>query len=213
MQQTTPSTAQIPARTAGKTDLGALRYGRVFGALVLAAFLLYGVGSSLADQPIGLILVGFNSIAVALIGGIGFQLLRSSQRTVGGIYLVARLAEAILLFIGVAFAGAVASADFGQAAYLLAMVALGAGSVPFFVALKQGRWLPGWFALWGVVGYALLATGALLELALGRSVALAFAVPGGFFELALGMFLVWKGFTRMHTRSPLAMNKPRSEVL
>ncbi|MCL1593779.1 MAG: DUF4386 domain-containing protein, partial [Actinomycetia bacterium] len=201
MQQTTPSTEKISARTADKADRGVLRFGRVFGALVLAAFVLYGVGSSLADQPIGLVLVGFNSMAVALIGGIGFRLLRSSRRTVGGIYLVARLTEAILLFIGVAFAGAVASSEFGQAAYLGAMIALGAGSVPFFLALKQGRWLPGWFAVWGVVGYAMLATGAFLELASGRSVALAFAVPGGLFELALGMFLVWRGFGGMKSRS------------
>lgn len=194
MQQATPSTAEIPAQITDKADVDALRYGRVFGALVLAAFILYGVGSSLGDQPIGLVLVGINSVAVALIGGIGFRLLRSSQRDVGGIYLVARLAEAILLFVGVAFAGAVASPDFDQAAYLLAMIALGVGSVPFFLALRRGRWLPGWFAVWGVVGYAMLAAGALLELASGRSVALAFAVPGGLFELALGMFLLWRGF-------------------
>ena len=194
MQQATPSTAEIPARIADKADVDALRYGRVFGALVLAAFILYGVGSSLADQPIGLVLVGINSVAVALIGGIGFRLLRSSQRSVGGIYLVSRLAEAILLFVGVAFAASVASPEFDQTAYQLGMIALGVGSVPFVLALRRGRWLPGWFAVWGVVGYATLAAGALLELASGRSVALAFAVPGGLFELALGMFLLWRGF-------------------
>ncbi|MEA2010496.1 MAG: DUF4386 family protein [Actinomycetota bacterium] len=213
MQQATPSTAGSPARIADKADPDALRYGRVFGAAVLAAFVLYGVGSSLGDQPIGLVLVGINSVAVALIGGIGFLLLRSSQRSVGGIYLVARLAEAILLFVGVAFAGAAASPDFDQAAYLLAMIALGVGSLPFFVALRRGRWLPGWFAVWGVIGYAMLAAGALLELASGRSVALAFAVPGGLFEIILGVFLLWRGFGSVNTRSPLAMNKPWSESL
>lgn len=213
MRKTTPSTAEIPARLADEPDRDALRYGRVFGALVLAAFVLYGVGSSLADQPIGLVLVGINSVAVALIGGIGFRLLRSSEHSIGGVYLVARLAEAILLFVGVALAGAVASSEFDQAAYLLAMIALGVGSVPFFLALRQGRWLPGWFAVWGVVGYAMLATGALLELASGRSVALAFAVPGGLFELALGVFLLWRGFGSVDIQSPLARNKPGSEVL
>ena len=189
MRTTTPSTAEIPAETSapltaeiiseigyetdsargtGVTSGDALRFGRVFGALVLAAFILYGVGSSLADQPIGLVLVGINSVAVALIGGIGFRLLRSSQRRVGGTYLVSRLAEAILLFVGVAFATSVASPEFDQTAYLLAMIALGVGSVPFVLALRRGRWLPGWFAVWGAVGYAALAAGALLELASGR---------------------------------------------
>ena len=215
MRRTTPLTAEIPAETSlpltaeitneigyetdsargtDVTSCDALRCGRVFGALVLAAFILYGVGSSLADQPIGLVLVGINSVAVALIGGIGFRLLRSSQRRVGGTYLVSRLAEAILLFVGVAFAASVASPDFDQTAYLLAMIALGVGSVPFVLALRRGRWLPGWFSVWGAVGYAALAAGALLELASGRSVAIAFSVPGGLFELALGTFLIWRGF-------------------
>lgn len=48
--------------------------GRAFGAIVLAAFLLYGVGSATADEPIGLALVVLNSIAVASAGLIGFRL-------------------------------------------------------------------------------------------------------------------------------------------
>jgi len=213
MQQATPSTAEIPVQRADTADPDALRYGRMFGALVLAAFILYGVGSSLADQPIGLVLVGVNSVAVALIGGIGFGLLRSSRRRVGRFYLAARFAEAILLFVGVAIAGAVASPDFDQNAYQLAMIALGVGSIPFVLALKHGRWLPGWFAVWGVIGYAALAAGALLELASGRSVAVALAVPGGLFELALGVFLLWRGFSGVNTRSPHAIDEPWSESL
>ena len=222
MQTTTLSTAEIAAGANSETDSAwgvdvtfpdALRHGRVFGALVLVAFVLYGVGSSLADRPIGLVLVGINSAAVALIGGIGFRLLRSSQRRIGRIYLVSRLAEAILLFVGVAFAAAVASPEFDNAAYQLAMIALGVGSVPFVLALRRGGWLPGWFAVWGVVGYATLAAGASLELASGRSVAMVFAVPGGLFELALGVFLLRRGFGSVNTRSPLPMNKPWSEAL
>jgi len=64
--------------------------GRAFGGIVLAAFLLYGVGSALADQPIGLALVALNSIAVAAAGLIGFRLLQSSQPRVGFGYLATR---------------------------------------------------------------------------------------------------------------------------
>jgi hypothetical protein len=195
------------------TSCNVLRCGRLFGALVLAAFILYGVGSSLANHPIGLFLVGANSMAVLLLGGIGFRLISSSQRRVGGIYLASRLAEAILLFVGAAFAGAVVSPEFDQTAYQLAMIALGVGSVPFFIALRRGRWLPGWFAMWGVVGYALLATGALLELVSGLSVALVFAIPAGLFELALGVFLLARGFESMSVRFPPAMHASRSGSL
>ena len=37
--------------------------GRAFGGIVLAAFLLYGIGSAAADRPIGVTLVVVNSIA------------------------------------------------------------------------------------------------------------------------------------------------------
>jgi len=182
------------------TSCDVRRCGRLFGSLVLAAFVLYGVGSSLADRPIGIVLVGLNSVAVVLLGGIGFRLLRSSDHKVGTAYLVTRLAEATLLFAGVAAVALGAPSGLDQTAYLVGMFVLGVGSIPFFLALRRRRLLTGWFAIWGVVGYALLATGALVELVSGRSVAMAFAVPGGLFELALGVFLVWRGFGRVNAR-------------
>ena len=189
-----------------------LRCGRLFGALVLAAFMLYGVGSSLADHPIGLVLVGLNSVAVVLLGGIGFRLLRSSDHNAGTAYLAARLAEATLLFAGVAAVALGAASGLDQTAYLLGMVALGLGSIPFLVALRRRHLLTGWFAIWGVMGYALLAAGAALELVSGRSVAVILAAPGGLFELALGGFLVWRGFGSAKTPSSLALSKVRSET-
>jgi uncharacterized protein DUF4386 len=190
-----------------------LRCGRLFGALVLAAFMLYGVGSSLADHPIGLVLVGLNSVAVVLLGGIGFRLLRSSDNKAGMAYLAARLAEATLLFAGVLSVAAGAPSALDQTAYLLGMLALGVGSVPFLLALRRTRLLAGWFAIWGVMGYAMLAAGAALELISGRSVAVILAAPGGLFELALGGFLLWRGFGSAKTPSSLAFNKVRSEIV
>jgi len=172
----------------------------MFGALVLAAFVLYGVGSSLVGNPVGLTLVGLNSIAVALIGAIGFRLLRSTARTAGVAYAVTRIVEATALFIGVVAVAIGAPAGVDQTTYLLGMVVLGVGSIPFLLALREGRWLPGWFTIWGIAGYTALASGALIELASGRPVAVAFAVVGGLFELALGVFLVWKGFGDADTR-------------
>ncbi len=67
--------------------------GRLFGGLVLAAFPLYGIGSALADRPIGLALVAANSLAVTVVGIIGQRLVRSRERTAGIGYLVARLDE------------------------------------------------------------------------------------------------------------------------
>ena len=77
------------------------REGLTSGALVLAAFLLYGIGSALADQPAGLALVMLNSVAVTIVVLIGFRLLRQRHRRIGISYLVARTPEAILLAGGI----------------------------------------------------------------------------------------------------------------
>lgn len=200
MQSTTrfesrePATLPGAAATQANPPVVGPWESRTFGALVLAAFVLYGVGSAQPDQPIGLALVSLNSLAVTIVGLIGFRLLRSQHRRIGTGYLAARVAEAVLLAGGVGLVAFTESADADTTGYLLAMIALGLGSVPFCHVLGQGGWLPTWLARWGVVGYALLVAGALLELTTGRAVTLLFAVPGGLFELTLGLYLLWRGF-------------------
>jgi hypothetical protein len=179
--------------------------GRAFGGIILAAFLLYGIGSATADQPVGLALVVANSIAVASAGLIGFRLVRSGGRTVGIGYLAARVAEAILLAGGILLAK---FDDFGGAdntGYLLGMAVLSVGSIPFFTTLRRRRLIPQSLATWGVYAYAALAAGTAAELVTGRSLAFIFAVPGGLFELALGFYLVCYGFRR-----PTGHDRPRN---
>lgn len=172
--------------------------GRTFGALVLAAFVLYGIGSAQAEHPVGLALVSLNSAAVTIAGVIGFRLLRSRHRRIGTGYLVARIVEAVLLAGGIGVVAFTDSTDADSTGYLLAMVALGLGSVPLCHVLGRGRWLPQWLAQWGIAGYALLATGALVELTTGRGVTVLFAVPGGLFELTLGLYLLRRSFGHPH---------------
>ena len=174
--------------------------GRAFGAIILAAFLLYGVGSATADQPIGLALVVVNSIAVSLAGLIGFRLVRDADRNVGLGYLVARVAEAVLLAGGILMAELAEAGGADTNGYLLAMIALAVGSIPFCQTLGRRRWIPQRLATWGLYGYVALGLGAVIELVTGRSLAVVFAVPGGLFELALGLRLIWRGFDP-HTAS------------
>ena len=171
--------------------------GRTFGAIVLAAFFLYGIGSAFADQPVGLALVAANSVAIAYAGMIGHRLLRSRDPGVGLVYLIARAAEAVLLVGGIALAEHGGMEDADNFGYLLAMIALGVGSIPFCRSLGHRQWIPRRLAICGVYGYAALAVGALIELTSGRSVVVLFSVPGGLFEVALGLYLVRYGFRRL----------------
>jgi hypothetical protein len=175
--------------------------GRLFGGLVLAAFPLYGIGSALADRPIGLALVAANSLAVTVVGIIGWRLVRSRERAAGIGYLVARIVEATLLAAGAAFVYFADEPDTGDTAYRLGMLALGVGSIPFFDALRRRGWLPAPLAVWGMVGYTTLAVGALIDLMTGREVIEIFSIPGGLFELAIGVILLRRGFWALDERS------------
>lgn len=168
--------------------------GRLFGGLVLAAFLLYGIGSALVDEPIGVGLVAINSVAVTIVGVIGFRLIRHQHPRAAAGYLATRVAEALLLGGGVAIYTIVEDSTADITGYLLAMVTLGLGSLPFWYVAGRGPWLSSRFALWGMAGYLLLVIGAAIELATGEEVTYYFAAPGGLFEVAVGVHLLRRGF-------------------
>lgn len=168
--------------------------GRLFGGLVLAAFFLYGIGSALVDEPIGVALVAINSVAVIIVGIIGFRLLRHHNLGVAAGYLATRIAEATFLGGGVALYTFADRSDADITGYLWAMLILGIGSLPFWYVVGRGPWLSNRFALWGIAGYLALATGAVIELATGHEVTYFFAAPGGLFEVAVGVHLLRQGF-------------------
>ena len=62
-------------------------------------------------------------------------------------------------------------------------------------------------AVWGLVGYALLGLGAGLEV-LGVGAGLALSVPGGLFELALGVLLIVRGFPMARRSAPVSGSAP-----
>ncbi len=209
--------------------------GRIVGALFLSAFFLYGGGSFLIASTVdgasplpedaaslGLLSAGaalllLNSVAVAAIGTLAFNVLRRRHHRTATIYLATRTAEAVLLALAplgtlalallsrsgaetsdattdsVLQALARSAVENGQSAYWLAMATLGIGSIFFCRALIRSTLLPRFLAVWGIVGYAVFSLGSILELA-GYGVGLALSAPGGLFEVAAGTYLLAKGF-------------------
>jgi hypothetical protein len=53
--------------------------------------------------------------------------------------------------------------------------------------------------VWGIVGYAVLLAGSVLEL-LGHNVVIEIisVIPGGLFEITLSIWLIVKGFRKPH---------------
>ena len=147
------------------------------GLLFWLAILCYATGSGLVDsavtssgQAAGAVLMLGNSAIVVAIAVLLIPVVRRESEAAAWGYFAARLAEALLLALGVVFALTRLSVDeAGLAAalgaaqffsYQVAMLALGLGSLPMCAALLRGGLLPAWLSIWGLAGYTALGAGA-----------------------------------------------------
>jgi Domain of unknown function (DUF4386) len=80
-------------------------------------------------------------------------------------------------------------------AYQVGQMTLGVGAIFLCVLLLKTRLVPGWLAISGVIGYSSHVAGTVAEL-FGAHVGFYFTLPGFFFELALPLWLLIKGFRR-----------------
>ena len=82
-----------------------------------------------------------------------------------------------------------------EMAYQVGQAGLAFGAVFLCVLLYRTRLVPRFLAGWGVAGYVIHFAGAGAEI-FGVHVSLVLLVPGGLFELALGIWLLVRGFDR-----------------
>lgn len=215
-----PDPLRTTARVVGVLFLaGFFAYGG--GSAVLAGVLdtpdhLSNVAANAMQLRIGAILMLINSLVVAGIGVLMLRVARPHGEVIAFGYLGARLVESVVLAVGVVFlllqiplgreyqeAGAAGAASLqvlsslsiqgNDSAYQIAMIALGLGSVSFWFLFYRSRLVPRVLAVWGIVGYAIFLSGAVLEI-LGSEVGLVLSIPGGLFEMSLGIWLIVKGF-------------------
>jgi Domain of unknown function (DUF4386) len=175
---------------------------RWVGILMLAAFFLYGIGTSIATTAavgssplaIGVGMMLLNTVAVIAIGTLVFPILRPHSSAVAVGYLATRLFEGVVLAIGaIALVTGAPAANF--LAYNIAMAGLGIGSLFFCALLYRTRLVPRFLAVWGFVGYAAFAGGSVLELLGVAGAGLPTTIPGGLFELFFAIWLLVRGFT------------------
>ena len=173
---------------------------RTIGTFMLAAFLLYGIGSSIATTAApgallttGAVMMLLNSVAVVAIGALMLPILRPHTPAIAAGYLATRIFEGAFLAVG-AIALLLASAGINFVAYNIAMAGLGIGSLFFCAALFRFRLVPRFLAVWGFVGYAAFATGSVLELFGVAGAGLISTIPGGLFEIFFASWLITRGF-------------------
>jgi len=185
-----------------------------------AADVLADVVDNRMQLSVGALLMLANSAVVVGIGVLAFPILKPHHEISAYAYLIARTIEALMLALGIVFllllvplAQEYANADNASVlpalarvaqegnhhSYQIAMISLGIGGILFCRVLLRAHLVPRFMAVWGVGGYAILLAGAVLEV-LGYGVGLALSVPGGLFELSLGVLLLMKGFPTAPSR-------------
>ncbi len=78
-------------------------------------------------------------------------------------------------------------------AYEIGMIALGLAGLMLNYVFYRAKLVPRWLAVWGLVGYAIIFGGMVSEL-MGSGLGLASSIPGGLWEVFIGVGLIAKGF-------------------
>jgi hypothetical protein len=164
----------------------------------------------------GVLLEFIDAAAIAAVGILLFPILRKYNEAIALGYAGTRIIECLLLLVAGISALALIplSQEYVQAgapdasyfqelgtllvaqsglAFQIAMIALGLGSIPFCYLLYRSRLIPRAIAALGLIGYAALLIGGLLEL-FGLNLSMIHYAPGGLFELIFPIWLIVKGF-------------------
>jgi hypothetical protein len=78
-------------------------------------------------------------------------------------------------------------------AYHFGMIALGVASLMLCYTLYRAKLVPRLVAVWGLIGYATILCGSVLEI-LAFDLLSIHAIPVGLWELFIGVWLIVKGF-------------------
>jgi hypothetical protein len=149
-------------------------------------------------------------------GVLMYPVLKPHNERIAVGYLAARIMDALLIAIMVLFVllqiplgseylkAATAEAAYLQAlsnvlmqaklyAYDMGMITLGISGFLLCYTLYTARLLPRWLAVWGLVGYTIIFCGMVSEI-MGSGLGLASSLPGGLWEMFIGVWLIVKGF-------------------
>lgn len=83
-------------------------------------------------------------------------------------------------------------------AYNIAMTTLGISGLILCYSFYKSKLIPRVLAIWGLVGYATILCGSVLEI-LGFNLFSVHALPGGLWEVFIGVWLIVKGFNSSAT--------------
>jgi hypothetical protein len=216
------------ARAVGVIYLGGMAIG--IGGNLLVLSILNGPGH-LASMAANSALLAVAAVLWLLTvagdvahGVLMFPILKRHGERVAVGYLAARIVDAIfiavmvlLVLVRVPLGAEYAQADSAGAdqlnslsavvhhaqlyAYEFAMIAVGVAGLILCAALYRATLIPRPLAVWGLVGYAVLLGGSVLQV-LGYELNSVQAMVGGLWEVFIGVWLIVKGFRPASPRPP-----------
>jgi hypothetical protein len=104
------------------------------------------------------------------------------------------------------------SVQASQYAYEFGMSALGVSGLILCYTLYRAKLVPGWLAVWGLVGYATILVG-MLSAVMGSGLGDLSSLPGGLWEVFIGVWLIVKGFSSSAVVSQSARTTNLAESL
>lgn len=152
----------------------------------------------------------------AIHGVVMFPILKQNDERVALGYFAARIVEAAVIAVSALFillqiplgaeflktgASEIShlqslSALFAQSqaySYQIGMVTLGMAGLTLCYGFYRAKLVPQLFIIWGFVGYVSFLGGSMLEI-LGFNLQLLHTLPGGLWEMSIGVWLIVKGF-------------------
>ena len=86
------------------------------------------------------------------------------------------------------------SVQASQYAYQIGMSTLGVAGLLLNIMFYKTKLIPRWIAVWGLAGYAIIF-GGMLSSILGSGLGDLSSIPGGLWEVFIGVWLIVKGFS------------------
>jgi hypothetical protein len=198
--------------------LGFLVYGTGF-ALVMSVVGTPDFLSNMADHQTTLTLGAFLMLLNTAVD-IGkavlfFPILENHGKRTAVLYLAAMTLEVALMAVGIvsllmlvplghvvdagvasaAWAGVLGSIliHSNEMAYQIAMMTLAVANIFLWSLTFRLRLIPRLLSVWGATGYVILTAGSIAEV-FGLPFGVMASIPGGLFEITLGVWLIVKGF-------------------
>jgi hypothetical protein len=233
------NTYRMTARVVGVLYLAGMVVGVVGNGLILSILAapdhLSTVPTNSMLLAIGAMLIMMASVWDAAHGILMFPILKQRGERIAVGYLGFRIVDAVFIGLWVLFlllqiplgreylnAGAsdtsylqalsAVSIQASQYAYQIAMIFVGLAGVILCYTFYRATLVPRWIAVWGLVGYAIHLGGAVLEV-LGFNVGLVPVIPGGLWELFIGVWLIVKGFNSSAVVSQATRTRNLAEPL